>query len=129
MDGPTSMGKALALRPDLAEPLDDLRAALRHGPIAPELLDACEALIRRRVGVTVTTPVPDVGSKDLDMRTRLVLMLAEQFVLDPHGIDPELRDSLLDHCTLPELATLVQAFAVFDALARMEAVLTDWGDD
>ena len=120
-----SIDDALALRPDLAEPLADLLATLRAGPIESDLLDGCEALIRHRVGVPVHAPVPDVGSASLDDRTRAILVMAEQFVVDPHGIDTEMRDRVLDHCSLEELATLVQAFAVFDALARMEAVLIE----
>jgi alkylhydroperoxidase family enzyme len=125
----TSIDDVLDLRPDLAEPLDDLLATLRAGPIERELLDSCEALVRRRIGVPVTGPVPDTSARDLDARTRNVLYLTEQFVLDPHGIDIDLRDAVLDHCSLEELATLVQAIAVFDALARMEAVLTSPDDE
>jgi len=121
----TSLGGALARRPDLAEPLAELLATLRRGPVEVELLDACEALVRHRVGVPVLHPVPDPGDADLDARTRAVLVVAEQFVVDPHGIDAAMRDRLLDHCSLAELATLVQAVAVYDALARMEAVLDE----
>jgi alkylhydroperoxidase family enzyme len=118
-----SLDDALAERHDLRQPLDDLLATIRSGPIEPELLDACDALIRHRVGVVPKGPVPDVGDDALDDRARAVLVMAEQFVVDPHGIDPPMRDAVLDHCSLAELATLVQAFAIFDALARMEAVL------
>jgi hypothetical protein len=114
----------LAGRPDLAEPLRDLCAALRAGPVETELLDACEAMIRRRLGVPVAVPPPDPGDATLDDRARSVLLVAEQFVVDPHGIDDRMRDDVLDHCSLEELATLMTAFAVFDALARMEAVLS-----
>jgi alkylhydroperoxidase family enzyme len=124
-DSRVSLEEALARRPDLALPLEDLRAAIRTGPVEGELLDACEALVRQRVGVPVSGPVPDVGDPALDDRRRAVLTLAEQFALDPHGIDDELRDRVLDHCSLEELATLVTAFALFDALARMEAVLSE----
>ena len=125
VEGEQMVDDALGLRPDLQGPLDDLRNTLRAGPVEPELLDACEALIRHRLGVPVTGPIPDTGAAaDLDDRQRTVLVLAEQFVIDPHGIDSTMRDAVLDHCSLAELATLVQAFAVFDALARMEAVLT-----
>ena len=118
-----SLDAALALRPDLRAPLDDLLRTLRDGPVEPALLDACDALIRHRVGVPVDGPVPDLGDAALDGRARAVLVMAEQFVVDPHGIDPAMRDAVLDHCSMAELATLVQAFAMFDALARMEAVL------
>ena len=124
VEGDHVVDDALALRPDLRGPLDDLRNTLRDGPIEPELLEACDALIRHRLGVAARGPVPDTGAAGLDDRQRTVLVLAEQFVIDPHGIDSAMRDAVLDHCSLAELATLVQAFAVFDALARMEAVLT-----
>jgi hypothetical protein len=120
-----SLDDALALRPDLAGPLADLLATLRSGPIEAELLEGCDALIRHRIGVPVQGVVPDVGDASLDDRTRAVLVMAEQFVIDPHGIDAAMRDRVLDRCSLAELATLVQAFAVFDALARMEAVLVE----
>lgn len=119
----SSLDDVLARRPDLQEPLADLVRTLHSGPVEPELLDACDALIRHRIGVAPKGPVPDVGAAGLDERTRAVLVMAEQFVVDPHGIDPPMRDAVLDHCSLAELATLVQAFAVFDALGRMEAVL------
>jgi alkylhydroperoxidase family enzyme len=125
----TSIDGVLDLRPDLADPLGELQDTLRAGPIEPELLDACEALVRRRIGVPVTTVVPDTAARNVDARTRAILFLAEQFVIDPHGIDEDLRDSVLDHCSLEELSTLVQALAIFDALARMEAVLTAPDDD
>jgi hypothetical protein len=118
------MEEALAQIPDLAEPLRDLCATLRAGPVEPELLDLCETLIRHRLRVPASGPVPDAGDPTLDERTRAVLLVAEQFVVDPHGIDDQMRDRLLDHCSLAELATLMPAFAVFDARARMEAVLT-----
>ena len=114
----------LAIRPDLVAPLQDLLGTLRAGPVEPALLDNCEALIRHRIGVGEGGAVPDVGAPDLEPRTRAVLVLAEQFVVDPHGIDDRMRDEVLDHCSLAELATVMQACAVFDALARMEAVLT-----
>ena len=122
-----SLDAALALRPDLREPLDDLLRVLRDGPVEPALLDACDALIRHRVGVPVGGVVPDLADAALDDRSRAVLVMAEQFVVDPHGIDPPMRDAVLDHCSMAELATLVQAFAMFDALARMEAVLIQSG--
>jgi alkylhydroperoxidase family enzyme len=121
--GGDALDAELARRPDLAGPLADLLASLRTGPVEEPLLAACEALIRHRIGVPVAGPVPDVGAPGLDARTCAVFTMAEQFVVDPHGIDDELRDAVLDHCSLAQLATLVQAFAVFDALARMEAVL------
>jgi alkylhydroperoxidase family enzyme len=124
-----SLDAALALRPDLREPLDDLLRTLRDGPVESALLDACDALIRHRVGVPVDGPVPDVADSALDDRSRAVLVMAEQFVVDPHGIDPPMRDAVLDHCSMAELATLVQAFAMFDALARMEAVLIQRGPE
>ena len=121
---PTRVEDVLQQRPDLAEPLRDLRATLRAGPVEPALLDACEALIRHRLGVPVSGRVPDPGDAAVDARTRAVLVMAEQFVVDPHGIDDEMRDRVLDHCSLAELATLMPAFGVFDAMARMEAVLS-----
>ena len=128
-DRPRTLDEVLALRPDLEAPLRDLLTAVRSGPIEPELLDSCDALIRRRIGVPVAGAVPDPGDATWDDRTRAVLTIAEQFVMDPHGIDDDLRDRVLDHCSLAELATLMQACALFDALARMEAVLTVTGDE
>ena len=131
LQGMQALRAALSRRPDLAQPLADLIATLLEGPMESELLEACEAIVRHRIGVPVVGTVPDVGAPELDPRRRAVLVMAEQFVVDPHGIDGEMRDRVLDHCTLAELATLVQALAVFDALARMEAVLAPsaGGDD
>jgi hypothetical protein len=126
---PRALDAALARRPDLDGPLRDLLAALRAGPVEPELLDACHALIRHRLGVPVVGAVRDASDPTLDERWRAVLAITEQFVIDVHGIDDDLRDRVLDHCSLAELATLMQACAVFDALARMEAVLTVSGEE
>ena len=48
---------------------------------------------------------------------------AEQFVLDPHGVDDALRDAVIDHYELAGLVALCEALALFDGFCRFRTVL------
>jgi len=111
-------GAGLRVRPDLAAPLDAYRAALRDGPLDDGLLDRCEALVRCRIDRSA-----EAGEDGGNPRERAVLAFADQFVVDPHGIDDGMRDAVLDHCSTAELAVLVQWLALADGMARFDAVL------
>jgi alkylhydroperoxidase family enzyme len=111
-------------RPDLAEALAAYRAAIRSGPLDEALLDQCEALVRGRIAHEAAP-----RERPADERARAVLELADQFVIDAHGIDDAMRDAVLDHLSSVELAALVQWLAVSDGLARLDAVLADPDED
>ena len=113
----------LTRRPDLAAPLDAYRVSLRATPLDDALLDRCAQLVQRRIA---RTSEPGASEGD-DARTRAVLMFADQFVIDPHGIDDSMRDDVLDHLSPAELAVLVQWLAITDGLARFSTVLAGLG--
>ena len=108
----------LGRRPDLATPLDAYRAALRNGPLDDALLDRCVLLVQRRIDRSAVA-----GDDGGNPRERAVLAFADQFVIEPHGIDDGMRDAVLDHCSTAELAVLVQWLALADGMARLNAVL------
>jgi alkylhydroperoxidase family enzyme len=110
-------------RADLAQPFEAYREELRSDLVDDALLDGCEALVRSRIR---GEPVPVVPA---DERARAVLTFAEQFVIDPHGIDDAMRDAVLDHLTTPQLAVLVQWIALSDGLARLELMLDERGEE
>jgi hypothetical protein len=49
--------------------------------------------------------------------------LAEQFVIDPHGVTAEMRDAVIAHVGEAGLVALVEALAVFDGFTRFRTVL------
>lgn len=111
----------LDLRPAARARLAELEAALWD----PDRLDpAITALVRDRVGQLV-----GVGDGRVDPgvarspREEAALGFAEQYVLDPSGVTDEQCRRLGELFTEPELTALTFAVAVYDALARVEAVL------
>ena len=85
-------------------------------------------LCRTRIATMVAgTPTP--SSDAVTDAQRAAVAFAEQFVLDPHGCTDEQMLGLQDHYTPEQLATLTIAIAVFDALARVHAVLAQPEED
>ncbi len=54
---------------------------------------------------------------------RAALAFAEQFVLDPHGVDDDCRDAVIDHVGLPGLVALCESLACFDGFCRFRTIL------
>jgi alkylhydroperoxidase family enzyme len=107
-----------ALLPAGAAELDRLYAQLWDRGVDRETLEMCRARITTMVtGTIAPAPPPETDAQ------RAALGFAEQFVLDPHGCTDEQMHELQTHFTGPQLATLTTAIAVFDALARVRAVL------
>ena len=90
--------------------------------MAADVDDATLELCRVRIATMVAgAPTPATGP--VSDGQRAALGFAEQFVLDPHGCTDEQMLGLQDHYTPEQLATLTVAVSLFDALARVHAVL------
>jgi len=122
----------LPVGPDPAEPVDvfallpageeQLRHLLRsvwNADVDRATLERCRDRIDALITGTARPPARDRPTT----AQRAAADFAEQFVLDPHGCTDEQMHALQDHFTPPQLATLTTAIAVFDALARVRAVL------
>ncbi len=103
-----------------ASELDDLYTQLWDGGVDHATLEVCRTRITSMVTGTSIEPAP-LPESDAQ---RAALAFAEQFVLDPHGCTDEQMSALQTYYTGPELATLTTAVAVFDAIARVRAVLS-----
>jgi hypothetical protein len=111
---------SLALLPAGADALlDELYAQLWDRGVDHATLDLC----RTRIITMVTGRPSDPAPQPATDAQRAAVGFAEQFVLDPHGCTDEQMRTLQEHFTGPQLATLTTAVAVFDALARVRAVL------
>jgi alkylhydroperoxidase family enzyme len=108
-----------ALLPAGAAELRALCDALWEADVDPATLERCRQRITALVTGRADTLEPPAGSD----AQRAALDFAEQFVLDPHGCTDEQMLDLSHHFSAPQLATLTTAIAVFDALARVHAVL------
>jgi hypothetical protein len=114
-----------ALLPAGAAELDELYAQLWDRGVDDVTLEVCRARITTMVTGTPVeaTPVETAPAPETDAQ-RAAVGFAEQFVLDPHGCTDEQMRALQTYFTGPQLATLTTAIAVFDALARVRAVLS-----
>jgi alkylhydroperoxidase family enzyme len=99
--------------------LAELYAQLWDRGVDDTTLELCRDRIASMVTGSSTGPAtaPETDAE------RAAVGFAEQFVLDPHGCTDEQMQELQTYFTGPQLATLTTAIAVFDALARVRAVL------
>jgi alkylhydroperoxidase family enzyme len=107
------------LLPAGEEQLRRLVSAVWSADVDRDTLEWCRDRIDALITGTGRPPAPDRPTA----AQRAAADFAEQFVLDPHGCTDEQMHALQDHFTPPQLATLTTAIAVFDALARVRAVL------
>jgi alkylhydroperoxidase family enzyme len=87
--------------------------------VDPAVLGACAARIRALVRCEPDPTRPEA----LGAAGRAALRVAEQFVLDPHGLRDADFEALHAHFDDAGIAALVLAVAVFDARARFEVAL------
>jgi alkylhydroperoxidase family enzyme len=121
-DGPQPVD-VFALLPAGAAELEELYAQLWDGGVDRATLELCRARIATMVTGTLVEPGRTSQPESETDAQRAAVGFAEQFVLDPHGCTDEQMRALQTHFTGPQLATLTTAIAVFDALARVRAVL------
>ena len=127
------------LNPEPAACLQTLYDALWDAGVDRDTLELCRLRIATLVG-SEPDPPPALAAgvvaalpswptaATFSAAQRVALGFAEQYVLDPHGVTDEQAADLRAHFSPPELATLTTAIAVFDALARVRAIITHVDD-
>jgi AhpD family alkylhydroperoxidase len=142
-DGDTSFARVFGLRPDLYAPYRDFVALFwQRRLVDPVLLELCRLRVAQLLGcgselALRTRTAVDAGLTDAHVAAltqwptaeaftdaqRSALTLAEQFVIDPSGVDDELRASVRSHLSSAELVALVEALALFDGFTRFAVLL------
>jgi len=140
-----SFDRVFGLRPDLQQPYDDFAGLFWHRPLLdPVVLELCRLRVAQLLGCDAETAVryaPAVASGLRDEQVsrlaewpsadcftdaqRGVLAFAEQFVIDPHGVDDVMRATLAEHYQSKEIVALTMALAVFDGFTRFRNALCD----
>jgi len=122
-EGQTEFDAVFGLRPDLFDAYRDFESVFwTHELLDAEILDACRARcaqVLRAEGA----PAPPIESDDPTSALAACLELAEQFVLDPHGVTEAMRDAVVAHVGDAGLVALVEALAVFDGFTRFRTIL------
>ncbi len=142
-DGPPEFARVFGLRENLFARFGDFYARLWDPAVVdPVVLDLCrlrvaqlvgcgaELAVRSRPAVTAglsEETVADLASwpasSHFDETQRACLGFAEQFVIDPSGIDADHRARVRAAIGYRRLVGLAQALAVFDGFARFRTVL------
>jgi alkylhydroperoxidase family enzyme len=141
--GDTPLDRVFGLRPDLYEPFRAFYAVFWTDRLLdPVVLELCRLRVAQLLRCESEQqvryePALDAGltegqiarlpdwSRDPSFTDaqRAALAFAEQFVLDPHGIDDDCRDAVIDHLELPGLVALCEALALFDGFCRFRTIL------
>jgi hypothetical protein len=119
----TEFDAVFGLRPDLFDAYRDFESVFwTHELLDAAILDGCRArcaqVLRAEGAPTEPTTADDPTSA-----LGACLALAEQFVIDPHGVTAEMRDAVVAHVGARGLVALVEALAVFDGFARFRTIL------
>lgn len=142
-DGDTPFTSVFALRPDLYAPYCDFVALFwQRRLVDPVLLELCRLRVAQLLGCKSelslrTRTAVDAGLTDAHVAAlsqwptaegfsdeqRAALGLAEQFVIDPSGVDDNMRARIRSHHSSAELVALVEALALFDGFTRFSLLL------
>jgi alkylhydroperoxidase family enzyme len=137
--------EVFSTRPDLYEPWRDFVGAFwAPGVVDPVALELCRVRVAQLLGSASAAaerqrPAVDAGLRDEQIERlsewppadcytdaqRAALTFAEQFVIDPHGVDDAMRETLQQHFSFPEVVALTEALAVFDGFTRFRLMLCD----
>jgi alkylhydroperoxidase family enzyme len=113
--------ETLGLRPDLSEPYRDFVGLFWHRRLVdPAVLDLCRLRVAQLL--RCAPPVPDGTRTDAE---QAAIDFAEQFVIDPHGVDDVMRARLGEHFSPAEVVALTEALAVFDGFTRFRLALCE----
>ena len=141
--GDTPLDHVFGLRPDLYEPFRDFYAVFWTDRLLdPVLLELCRLRVAQLLGCESEQRVRYAPARAAGLTEEQVarldgwlddpaftdaqragLAFAEQFVIDPHGLDDERRDAVIDHLGLPGLVALCEALALFDGFCRFRSIL------
>jgi len=141
--GDTGLDRVFGLRPDLYDAFRAFYAVFwERGLLDPVVLELCRVRVAQLLGCATEqevryAPARDAGLTEAQLAAlprwpddprftdaqRAALAFAEQFVLDPHGVDHGLRDAVIDHFELAGLVALCEALALFDGFCRFRTVL------
>jgi len=142
-DGDTGLDRVFGLRPDLYDAFRAFYALFWTDQLLdPIVLELCRLRVAQLLGCATEQQVRYAPSRDAGLTEsqiaalprwpddtrfseaqRAALAFAEQFVLDPHGVDDELRDAVIDHFELAGLTALCEALALFDGFCRFRTLL------
>ena len=118
-----SFEEAFALRRDLYGPYQDFVGLFWHRRLVePAVLDMC------RLRVAQLLRCGPAGVKEpggLDDAQQVAVAFAEQFVIDPHGVDDAMRETLREHYSSSEIVALTEAMAIFDGFTRFRIALCE----
>ena len=113
--------ETFALRPDLYAPYCDFVGLFWHRELVdPDVLDLCRLRVAQLL--RCAPPVPEGTRTDAQ---QAAIDFAEQFVIDPHGVDQAMRDRLAAHFSQAEIVALTEALAVFDGFTRFRLALCE----
>jgi alkylhydroperoxidase family enzyme len=141
--GASALERVLGGRPELQPFFREFVGRVwADGLVEPDLLELCRLAIARVHGCESDLALRyqaacDAGlseekvaalpywrtSEHFSERERHCLALAEQFTLDPHGVDDESFGRVASDLGPQGTVALVYSLAVFDGLARLRAIL------
>jgi alkylhydroperoxidase family enzyme len=141
--GSTAFERVVGLRPNLLEGYRDFDGRLwAPGVMNPVLLEQCRLAVARSLGCGAELAVRTRAARDagmseddvsafsawrsdgeLDPQRRRILEFAEQFVVDPDGVDTEGRAEIRRDLGMSGLVALTNALALFDGFDRLRLVL------
>lgn len=141
----TSRDDLLGLHPGLAAAHDDVLAEIWNGSVDPRILELCRlraaTLVgNRRAWQAPMSPAAAAAGLDRDLvealprwpsdprfdaATSACLLLAEQFVLDVHGVTDEMVDGVSNHIGPDGVITLTTALAMWEVTNRFDNALLD----
>ncbi len=143
VEGATSRDEVLALHPALADDHRRLLAELWQGPVDPRILELCRLRTATILGNTAAWDEPrspaasEAGldeslvaalaqwptHPDFDAATRACLSLAEQYVIDVHGITDAHVAEVASHIGPDGVICLTTALAVWEITHRFDKAL------
>ena len=146
-DGATSFDDTFALRPELHDAYREFEDVFwtrdLFDPVVLELCRLrCAQLLRADDALAVRTPAAVVAGLTEELVSalsdwatddrfgalaRASLAVAEQFVLDPHGVTAEQRAAVVACVGDAGLVALVEALALFDGFTRFRVILATAG--
>jgi len=121
--GESEFDAVFGLRADLFDAYRDFEAVFwSHELLDAAILDACRARCAQLLRAAGAASEP-VAADDPSSALAACLTVAEQFVIDPHCVTPEMREAVIAHVGDAGLVALVEALAVFDGFTRFRTML------